>query len=134
METAPLHSPSHRTRLTVFSSACAAIDGGDHASKFMALSPPPIDVIAEAKRIMKRARADDEQHSVDKAKWRQVEFEAEAMSSDGDDNAHEYFYDSNCSQFDSCEEDMEAQGVRGQGVASELIAPSPVSTPRDFIF
>ena len=65
-------------------------DGGDHASKFMALSPPPIDVIAEAKRIMKRARADDEQHSVDKAKWRQVEVEAEAMSSDGDDNAHDF--------------------------------------------
>ena len=103
-------------------------EGSDHASKFMAIRPPPVDGVAEAKRIMKRARGDDSQQNAGTAKWRQVETEAEAMESADEhqvdteqmsrhkfDEQQYVWNDCLSSQFDSCDEDMEAPGKGGQG-------------------
>ena len=91
----------------------------------MALNPPPVDVVAEAKRIMKRARgSEDSKQNDDAAKWRAVEAAVEAMESDIEQMAgHEfdeqsYMWNvcasSQC-EFESCDEDMEAPGKGGQG-------------------
>ena len=104
-------------------------ESSDHAAKFVARNAPPVDILAEAKRILKRARGDDEQQGAANGKWRQVE--PEPMSSDENNVEHNFISDRDRSQFDSCEEDMEAPGVHGQGEASELIGPPPESTPRE---
>ena len=57
---------------------------------------------------MKRARADDQQRDEDRAKWRQVEVEAEAMNHQGNESTHNY-YDNVCSQVNSSEDEMESQ-------------------------
>ena len=101
----------------------ASSDGhdGDHAAKFLSASAddPPVNVIAEAKRIMKRAREADDSQRHDATKWRALAA-APGASGDIDHDCKRDVSDIERSVYESCDEGMEPPGVRGPGEASEL--------------